>query len=244
MKIGVAQFEPIKGDIDANIVKHQQLIELASSLKADGVFFPELSLTGYEPELAEALATSQDDARFDVFEQTSNKLEIVIGLGVPTKGIDGIHISMIIFQPNKPRQTYSKQQLHSDELPYFTQGNTQVLLRIDDKVIAPSICYESLQIDHAENAVRLGAQIYIASVAKPQNGYEKALIHYPAIAKQHSMAVLMANCIGYCDNFESVGKSSVWNKEGMLLHQLDSNSEAVLVFDTENEEVVVMNLNP
>jgi predicted amidohydrolase len=175
----------------------------------------------------------------DVFEQISNELGIVIGLGMPTKTTGGIHISMIFFQPNKPRQAYSKQQLHSDELPYFNRGNTQILISIDDQVIAPSICYESLQIDHAANAVELGAQIYIASVAKSQNGYKKAMLHYPAIARQHSMPVLMSNCIGYCDNFESVGKSSVWNKDGKLVAQLDHESEAVLIFNTESEEVTL-----
>lgn len=27
----------------------------------------------------------------------------------------------------------------------------------------------------------------------------------------------MANCIGHCDNFESVGKTSIWNNKGNLV---------------------------
>jgi len=66
MKVCVAQTRPIKEDISGNIANHIKLIELAVSLGAGTLVFPELSLTGYEPRLAEALATHQDDERLDV----------------------------------------------------------------------------------------------------------------------------------------------------------------------------------
>ncbi len=130
MKISIAQIRPIKGDISANIEKHIDIAKLASSSNAKAVFFPELSLTGYEPELAENLATTQDEIRLDVLQYLSDEKEITIGIGLPTKTKTGILISMVIFQPNLPRQTYSKQQLHSDELPFFEKGNKQLILNI------------------------------------------------------------------------------------------------------------------
>jgi predicted amidohydrolase len=242
MKISVAQIRPVKGDISANIAAHKKMIALAISEKADCIFFPELSVTGYEPELAQQLATDQADQKFDDFQEISNSRKITIGLGVPTKTNSGIKISMIIFQPDAPRQTYSKQQLHADELPYFVNGEEQIMLTVDNKKIAPAICYESLQTDHSENANKLGAEIYITSVAKSQNGIDKAMTHYPAIAKKFSMPVLMSNCVGDCDNFLSVGKSSVWTKQGNLAGQLDDKTEAILIFDTETEDVIVRTL--
>lgn len=238
MKIAVAQTRPIKGDISANIKTHRKLIDLAISYKADAIFFPELSITGYEPELAKELVTNQDGKEFDNFQEISNKNKITIGLGMPTKSNSGIKISMIIFQPDTPRQTYSKQQLHSDEFPYFVNGEEQIILTVDNKKIAPAICYESLQTDHSVNAKKLGAEIYVASVAKSQNGIDKAMTHYPAVAKKFSMPVLMSNCVGFCDNFESVGQSSVWTKQGNLAGQLDEKSEGILIFDTETEKII------
>ncbi|MFD2243812.1 nitrilase-related carbon-nitrogen hydrolase [Flectobacillus roseus] len=44
MKIAVAQLRPYKGNTYSNIIKHQQLIHLAISHKADAIFFPELSI--------------------------------------------------------------------------------------------------------------------------------------------------------------------------------------------------------
>ncbi len=61
MKICVAQTRPIIGDIQRNIERHKNFIALAGSYGADTVIFPELSLTGYEPTLAEALATQPAD---------------------------------------------------------------------------------------------------------------------------------------------------------------------------------------
>lgn len=242
MKISVAQTRPIKGDISANIELHKKLINLAIAHKADAIFFPELSIINYEAELAEELATNQDDTRFDVFQEITNKNNITIGIGMPTKTSLGIEISMIIFQPNAPRQTYSKQQLHSDELPYFVNGKKQIILTVANKKIAPAICYESLQTDHSEQVNKLGAEIYVSSVAKSQNGIDKAMIHYPIVAKKFSMPVLMSNCVGSCDNFESVGQSAVWTKQGVLLAQLDDKHEGILVFDTETEEVIKQTL--
>jgi predicted amidohydrolase len=238
MKISVAQTRPVKGNISANIEAHIKLIDLAVSYKSDSIFFPELSITGYEPELAKELATNQDDKNFNSFQEISNKNKITIGIGMPTKANSGIKISMLIFQPDAPRQTYSKQQLHSDEFPYFVNGDKQIVLTVANKKIAPAICYESLQINHSDDAHMLGAEIYLSSVAKTQNGIDKAMTHYPAIAKKLSMPVLMSNCVGYCDNFLSVGKSSVWTKQGILAGQLDDKSEGIIIFDTETEEVI------
>jgi len=208
------------------------------TLNAEAIFFPELSLTGYEPELANELATDHSDSRLDTFQEISNNDKIIIGLGLPTRTETKIRISMIIFEPNQSRQTYSKQQLHSDELPYFENGMGQVIITTANTKIAPAICYESLQPTHSENAFKLGADIYLASVAKSEKGIEKAYQHFPKTAKQYTMAVLMSNCVGLCDNFLSVGKSSVWTRDGKLAGQLDDKTEGILVFDTETEETI------
>ena len=238
MNIAIAQLKSMKGDIPANIEKHIKFIERACLLNADFIFFSELSLTGYEPGLAEKLAVDKNDKRFDVLQQTSDQKMISFAVGVPTISENGIYISMLIFQSKQQKLIYSKQQLHEDELPYFKNGNEQVLITLKNQKIAPAICYESLQTDHANEAARLGAAIYIASVAKSQNGINKAFAHYPNVAKKYKMPVLMSNCIGECDNFISAGFSSVWNKEGELVVQFDNQQEGLLIFNTETEKVM------
>src|SRR5688572_19520457 len=175
MKISIAQTKPVKGDIESNIDHHKKIIELALSYQADIIVFPELSITGYEPELAKDLATDKDDNRFNDFQKISDSKHITICVGLPTNADSGIHISMLIFQPGQPRQVYSKQYLHSDEEPYFINGDQQVFLTNGKHKIAPAICYELSIPEHSENAFNNAANIYMVSVAKTKSGDEKAI---------------------------------------------------------------------
>lgn len=238
MKICVAQTRPVKGDVQRNIEAHKKWIDLAISNRVDAIIFPELSVTGYEPQLANSLAIQLDDSRFDAFQRLSDVGQIIIGVGVPTKAGTGICISMLLFQPHKERQTYSKKYLHSDEEPFFVSGQSTVGLIGNKANAALAICYELSVPEHAEDAAKSGAQVYIASVAKSVEGVVKAAQRLSEIANTYSMTVLMSNCIGECDGMECGGKTAVWNKKGALKGQLDDTTEGILIFDTNTEELI------
>jgi predicted amidohydrolase len=157
---------------------------------------------------------------------------------------NGVKISMFIFQPSQPRKAYSKQHLHSDEYSYFIKGEEQVTITVNGEKIVPAICYESLLLSHFESGVELGAEIYVASVAKSQIGINNATTHYSAMAKKFSMPVLLSNCLGFCDNFESAGQSAIWRNDGVLAGQLNSTDEGILIFDTKTEEVLIQIFSP
>jgi predicted amidohydrolase len=233
MKICVAQTNPIKGDIQRNIENHKKLIVKAVAQKAGLIIFPELSLTGYEPTLAKELAITKEDIRLTDFQILSNENEITIGVGAPTKSDSGTCISMILFQPNKPREIYSKKYLHADEEPFFVSGDNFPCLTIKETKIAFAICYEISIDKHIEDAFKNGATIYIASVAKFENGIEKALQRLAHIASKYKMSVLMSNCVGISDGHHCAGKTSIWNSKGVLINQLNDKEEDVLIVDIE-----------
>ena len=237
MKICVAQTRPSKGNIRENIEKHKQLIHLAISHGADTIIFPELSITGYEPELAAELATDAYDARFDDFQKICDTKQVTIGVGMPTKSDRGICISMILLLPNNPRQTYSKKYLHEDELPFFVQGENKSAF-LGETNIALAICYELSVRQHAEDAFKSGAAIYIASAVKTKSGVDKAIHRLSEIARNYSMTVLLSNCIGISGGYDCGGRSSVWNNKGVLLGQLGETNEGILIFDTETQQVI------
>ncbi|TPN89296.1 carbon-nitrogen hydrolase family protein [Aquimarina algicola] len=231
MKICVAQVKSYKGDVKKNISKHLELIYNTLSYNIDTIFFPELSITGYQPELVDTLHFDINDTIFNEFQNISDAHKVTIAIGVPIKDNEGIKIGMLIFEPYHDRQVYAKQILHEDEFPYFREGKQQVFIKIKDQTIAPAICYESLQLHHTINAVKEGANMYIASVAKSEDNMNKAINHYANIAQEFSIPVLLSNCIGNCGDFDGVGKSSVWNKEGVLIEQMGKDEEGVLIFD-------------
>jgi predicted amidohydrolase len=238
MKICVAQIKPFKGDIQSNIDTHKKFIELAVLHKAAIIIFPELSLTGYEPKLAKELAFGLGDSRLDIFQKISDSNGITIGVGVPTKNSSGICISMVIFRPHEVRQMYSKKYLHADEEAFFISGQNFTCLYSDNTNIALAICYELSVLQHAEDAFKSGADIYIASVAKTAAGVDKAIKRLSGIAREYSMPVLMSNCVGQCDGDECRGKSSVWNNKGLLLGQLNDTDEGILIIDTGTQEIM------
>ncbi len=242
MKLIAAQIRSVAGDYEKNIAKHLEVVHRVAGHGANVVLFPELSLTGYEPKLAEALAVYPSDSRLDVFQRLSDQYGMLIAVGAPTTGLEGTEISMINFQPGLARTCYSKQHLHADELPYFAPGAQPLVLNHAGSILAPAICYESLQPIHAEAAAQSGAQVYLASVAKSEKGVALANSHYPMIAKKHSMAVVMANCVGAADDFVAAGGSSIWNSRGESLCSAGADQEALIAYDMQTGEAGVFGL--
>lgn len=232
MLIAAAQTKPVKGDIEKNIANHLLLIKLAIANNAAAVFFPELSITGYEPELAGSLATEATDKRFEIFQQTADDNDITIAIGLPLGRENGTEIGMVIFQPQQLPQTYSKQYLYSSETPWFVNGKGQVFLNIKNEVVTPAICYELNEPAHAEAAVNNGAQVYMACTVNSFNGINKDLNRLAAIAGNYKIPVLMSNCVGITGTYNCAGKTSAWDANGNLLSQLDSEHEGLLILDT------------
>jgi len=237
MRICLAQTRPIRGDIQHNIENHMKVIDVAVSHHADMVVFSELSITGYEPTLAKELATDMDDRRFDGFQKIADSNQMTIGIGVPTRNDGGLNISMVLFQPGRTRQIYSKEYIHADEEPFFVSGQNSIGLIGGNNRIALAICYELSIPAHSEKAFKTGAKIYLASVAKTANGVANANQTLSEIASRYSMTVLLCNCVGPCDNFQAGGRSAIWNDKGELVAQLDDANEGILMIDTETNAV-------
>jgi predicted amidohydrolase len=233
MKIGIAQLSPRRGDIAHNVQVHQTMTEQAVAAGVSALFFPELSLTGYEPELAHSLATSPNDTLFDLLQALSDWGQITLGVGMPLRRGEGVQIGMVLLQPGQPRQVYAKQYLHPDEYPYFVAGTEPGLISVQGTNVALAICYEISIPGHPQRAYQDGAHLYVASVAKSAEGVEKATMALSAIANAYAMPVLMANNIGPCDNFVAAGQSGVWDAQGTKLAQLDSTAEGLLIYNTQ-----------
>lgn len=238
MKIAIVQIEPVKGDIEKNIETHIAWVKQAISKRSDLIVFPELSLTGYEPELVKNLATDQNDQRFDCFQKLSDENNITIGVGFPTKNAGELYISMIVFQPKKGRITYSKQYLYPTEVSTFTAGVSQLILKYETEIVAPAICYELSNKEHYEYAAQNKATVYLASVLNSVGGIDADLKKLSDIAKNYKMVTFMANFIGESGGYKCAGKSSVWNKNGEIIKQLGDKEEGIIIYDTKTSETI------
>lgn len=239
MKICVAQTRPHKSEVLKNIEGHNKLIELALPYDVDVIIFPELSVTGYEPEIATELATNQDDDIFDHFQNTSDKYGITIGVGMPTKDEKGTSISMILFQPQHVRKTYHKKYIHADEEAHFVSNTNFTGLIGPEHNIAPAICYELSVPEHSEAAAAAGASYYVASAVKSQTSLEKSYQSLADIAKKYGMVTMISNCVGMTGEYECPGGSAVWNRDGILLASLNAHQEGILIYNNVEDQISV-----
>jgi predicted amidohydrolase len=71
LTIAAAQALSVRGDVIADLEEHLKLAGIAAEKGAEIVVYPELSLTGYELDLAEELAFVEDDSRLEPLEQAA-----------------------------------------------------------------------------------------------------------------------------------------------------------------------------
>lgn len=116
------------------------------------------------------------------------------------------------------------------------------MLRHADQLLAPAICYESLQASHAEQAAASGAGVYLASVAQVGKRRDIGLQSLSDDCKTHSMTVLMANCVGPADTSIGAGRSAIWSSDGDLVGSADAFQEALVAYDTGTGKASVFSL--
>jgi len=236
MIIAAAQYRSIRGDIIANRQRHIDFAIQAAKYQVNLLIFPELSLTGYEPSIANTLACDYDDQQLCQLAEAAHQLDMVIAVGMPIRCREGVQIGQISFLPDGRRLLYTKAYLHSDEILYFIAGgNNQDVIHRKER-IAYSICYELSVRQHVLNAEARGASMYLASVAKDQAGVTKAVTTLTGYAKQHGLVVMMTNEVGEQEDFTAAGQSSAWSSDGTLLVQMNDYQEGLLILDTESLE--------
>lgn len=239
MKLALVQARSVRGDVEANIAAHVRHVKTAAALGAQFVVFPELSLTGYEPELARARAVDDRDPRLAVFQGLSDELRLLIGVGLPTRAVPRPRISLVLFSPQVPPRVYSKGYLHADEEPFFSPGELGTSMMDTTPRIALAICYELSVPAHAETAFRQGAELYLCSVAKTARGVETSHARLSEIARTRAAPVLMVNAVGMSGDGDCAGGSAAWDRGGELVARLDATGEGLLLFDTSTGRAAI-----
>ncbi|MEO1617862.1 MAG: carbon-nitrogen hydrolase family protein [Planctomycetota bacterium] len=233
MKLAIAQTRPKVGEIAHNLNRHLELAEQASSLDAQLVMFPELSVTGYEPKLALEYARHPSDDCFKDLQAFCDQRDISMGVGVPLPTDTLPRIATYLFRPRREPLIYSKVHLHRDELPYFQPGSDPPRLIVHEPPIAMAICYELSLTEHAEKAYQAGAAVYLASAAKTAEGVDEASVSLSQTASKYGMMTMLSNCLGLLDGVLCGGRSAVWGRHGKMVEQLGDQNEGIIVVDSE-----------
>jgi predicted amidohydrolase len=211
-----AQSSSVRGDIDGNVKRHLRLIEEAAKHGAALIVFPELSLTGYEPDLAEIQHLEPTDARLGAFQEMADKHTMKILVGAPYQEEESIHIAAFLYHPGEDPLVYTKHHLHDGEEKYFEPGTRGLTFDVPWERASVAICADIAHPEHAENAAANGATIYAAGVLITPGGYEADAVLLQGYSTKHNMMVIMANHASPSGGFETAGKSAIWGPLGNL----------------------------
>ncbi len=240
--MAAAQTVPIRGDVDANLERHLQVVRAAAREQAQVVVFPELSLTGYELDLADELAFSERDPRLAPLVELAFAHRMTLIVGAPVRIGSRLHIGAFILSPDRAIDLYTKHHLGAfppsasldgivppAESSVFHPGDRNPLVRLSGHIAAVAVCADTGRPSHPRQAAKRGAKTYLASMFVIPSDFEKETGSLRSYAERHSMAVVFANYGGPSGGLPSGGGSAIWSDRGELLVQLEESGAGLAV---------------
>jgi len=229
--VAASQSLSIAGDLAANLARHLRFMAVAAEQGVELLVFPELSLTGYEGQMAADLAIDPQDAVLQPLRDCARELGLTAVVGMPIRDRDSskVLIGALTLGRDGSFEVYSKQHLHSGEELFYAPGAGGSSLSIGGDTVALAVCADFSHASHAAAAANLGADLYAAGVLIGEKGYgvDSALLQ--GYAQNHSMAVLMANHAGLTGGWQSAGRSAFWSESGTLVVAARGPGEVLVI---------------
>jgi predicted amidohydrolase len=219
-RLAAAQSVSTPGDLAANIAEHMTFIRLAAQARVDLLLFPELSLSGYEPDMLPRLALSARSIELTPLRELVHTLGVTTVVGAPIADDDQAlpHIGALTLFPDGRVEVYCKQFLHPGEDAFASHATpARACYDIDGIACALSICADSAHPEHAARASEDGAKVYLASALISRVGYPTDTTRLAHYARQHHFAVLLANHGAPSGGYASAGRSALWDEKGELV---------------------------
>ncbi|AVU77266.1 carbon-nitrogen hydrolase family protein [Pseudomonas rhizophila] len=231
LTFAAAQSISIPGDVHANLIHHQRFMQAAAEQHVQLLVFPELSLTGYERGLAAELAILPEDGILQPLRELARELGLTAVVGVPLRleANAPVLIGALVLGADGSLGVYTKQHLHPGEEVAFAPGHGGSMLAMGSDHIALAVCADFSHARHAAAAAEQGATLYAAGVLITEGGYLPDTTLLQGYAKQHAMAVLMANHGDATGGWESAGRSAVWGPDGSLIAAAPGRGDLLVI---------------
>lgn len=218
LKLAGAQVASERGNLSRNIESHLAAVSAAAKSHVSVLLFPELSLIGYEPDIASEFALTKADPRLAPLAEAAqdNQMQIVVGAPIANEQ-EKPFLGAFIFLENGSVETYAKMHLGSCEREFFSPGNLSYMLGAAGHRIGLSICADSSQPSHPKFYAEAGASVYSGMVFLNDEWYRGDSPRFQRYAVEHQMLVLMVNHGPSKGTLASVGRSAIWGPDGTCL---------------------------
>ncbi len=256
MKVYMAQTNPIIGNFSHNAALIIYEIEKAKEAKCELIVFPELALSGYNPEdlLLEKSFIKRMEEALSLVVQASDGIAVIVGCvreshqsGKPLCNSACVieNKEIVGFQDKYLLPTYDV----FDEWRYFEPAKSERIWQIGGKKIGITICediwfsYENLlnnryKDDPLEHFETKNLDLLINISASPYAfGRMKTRVQVTAkVAKRLSCPIVLVNQVGGQDGLLFDGSSFAVGKDGELLANAKSFHADSVVFDTDKQK--------
>lgn len=238
MRLALAQFNPVVGDVRGNATRIAELaVRARDALRADAILLPELALTGYPPEdllLRPDFLDAVDAAAARLAQAVP---DIALVLGLPLRQGGALYNSALLLHGGQERARYHKQHLPNfgvfDERRYFTPGHAPCVADIAGLACGLSICEDIWHPGPAAQARTAGAACLLNLNASPFHlgkHAERAAVVRARVAET-GLPVVYLNQVGGQDELVFDGDSFVSDAHGTLTLRLPPFAEALEVVE-------------
>ena len=251
MKIALAQFNPIVGDIRGNVARMSEFIARAKAAGADIVVFGELSVVGYPPRdlLRKEGFVADSLAGVEELADCCEGITALVGFVRPTADSTGrpLQNAAAVLANGRVEGVHVKTLLPTydvfDETRYFEPGKRPGCIEINGRRIGLSICEDLWDADalgrelYGQDPIAMlaadGAEMIINMSASP---YEqgKALMREELFTRQGQrcgLPILYVNQVGGNDELVFDGTSCAISPDGLVIARAKGFQEDLLEVD-------------
>ena len=232
IRIQIAQFNPIVGDIKLNAQKMLDLSIEANNAGAHLIIFPELALTGYPPEdllFRDGFINQVKDEITNFCNLAPSDISILFG--APNKTDDFLFNSAYLIQNNRIINIYNKQELPNygvfDEKRYFSSGDDSFVFECQNTKIGVLICEDQWVEGPISSLCQSNIDIVVSLNASPfqLNKQSERINICKNYALKFDITFIYVNMVGGQDEVVFDGNSFIVNNQGDVSLQLPAFKE-------------------
>ena len=233
-KITLAQLNATVGDLKGNADKVMKAWEKARDEQSNIIAFPELFITGYNPQdliLKPAFQKASTETIQKIAEVCSQGPAIAVG--GPFCDEKNLYNAYYILSGGKIQAVIKKHHLPNeevfDEVRLFSSGNVDGPFQVDQMRIGSPICEDAWHSDIVETLAETGAQTLLVPNGSPYYRSKTEIRQNVMVSRvvESGLPLVYLNLVGGQDDQVFDGGSFVLNPGGELVLQMPQFEESV-----------------
>lgn len=198
--------------------------------ETDLAVFPELHLTGYDPDRAEETALALDSAPLASLREAAARTSTAVVMGFAERREAGVANSLaLIDRDGDLTAIYRKTHLFGAEAKAFEPGDELVVTELAGRRVGPLICFDVEFPEPARSLAAAGAEVLITASANMEPYFDDHLLACRARALDNRRPHLYVNCVGASGGHRFVGGTRFVAPDGRVVSSAEDGRDLLRV---------------